>query len=116
MKRWEVTKESISPGRANREAEIAVMTASLDQEQTLPPPSTSFPSSVVCLRGKLFLDKAEQVGVQENLHRYVACGPQADEELARHRSSLEERRRQLKVYHDEYKGTEPPVEHEKKSI
>jgi len=40
-----------------------------DETLTLPPPTPSFPSGVVCLRGKLFRDKAEQLGVQENLHR-----------------------------------------------
>jgi chromosome segregation ATPase len=41
---------------------------------------------------------------------------EAEEELASHRPSLEERRRQLKVYHDEYEGTEPPLEHAKKNL
>jgi len=39
------------------------------QDDTLPSPSPSYPSGVVCMRGKLFRVKNQDIGVQENLHR-----------------------------------------------
>lgn len=49
------------PGDANFAGEI--------DDGPLPPPSESFPSRVVCLRGKLSRDESEELGVPEAVHR-----------------------------------------------
>jgi Bromodomain extra-terminal - transcription regulation/Bromodomain len=57
--------ESAVPPSSNHQPPAASAAAGLP----LPPPSKSFPSGVVCLRGKLFKEESNDLGVTEVVHR-----------------------------------------------
>lgn len=47
-----------------------LITAAVEEEGgPLPPPSKSFPSGVVCLRGKLYKEESTELGLNEVIHR-----------------------------------------------
>ena len=68
---------TLAPGDKKKKKKVnAILGSSADLEVTLepdagplPPPSESFPSRVVCLRGKLVRDQSDDLGVSEGIYR-----------------------------------------------
>lgn len=63
-------KKKKRPSNFIGDGSVAGMESVVESEAgPLPPPSESFPSRVVCLRGKLMRDQSDELGVNEGIYR-----------------------------------------------
>mmetsp|Transcript_102719 Transcript_102719/g.153977 ORF Transcript_102719/g.153977 Transcript_102719/m.153977 type:complete len:1323 (+) Transcript_102719:42-4010(+) len=68
------TPSDTDGGKKSKKRKMGSITAGTDivpekEEGPLPPPSKSYESNVVCLRGKLYKEESEELGVGEIVHR-----------------------------------------------